>query len=575
MEITISQNGNQLITINNENVQDISINQNDNQLLTIESPTTPEIDISQRENQTIYIDGGGAVIGITDVLVNGITVVSGNIAYVTVPTKTSELENNSGFITNETDPTVPTVVKQITLADINNWNSKQNQLISGSTIKTVNNESLLGSGNINIDGTIYTAGDGISIENNIITNEITSYNDLTDLPDIPTKTSDLLNDSDYVSENDLSEVAFTGSYNSLSDTPIIPDSTSELINDSDFITGSEVSSEIQTAIATKQDTLVSGTNIKTINNNSLLGSGDLVISGGSATDVQINGTSITSNDVANIITESTYNETTNKIATKNDIPTQTSQLTNNSNFAVTNANNYFSTNQDITGILLKNSTSNYIKSRDNSVIRQTNGSNDTGFHPLTSVKTNNGEWTSGGLSGSNNYYLIYTTDSDYSGNINNEEIVEITPNKISNLICKDYYIMATLSSNQTISTEYALLNLNTTASSYGNKFTISNNKIVIGSGVSKIRISGMLFCENVGSWLNYLWVLVRKNNSTISNFIQSGNKNYQSIPLTPTIIDVVSGDQIDININNSNYSTGSVTVRSGYSNTWLLIEVVG
>lgn len=345
MEITINQNENQLITISNDNVQDISINQNDNQLLTIETPTTPEIDISQRENQTIYIDGGGVAIGVSDVLVNGVSVVSGNIAYVIVPTKTSELENDSHFITTETDPTVPTVVKQITLADINNWNSKQAQLISGSTIKTVNNESLLGSGNINIEGTTYTAGDGISIENNIITNEVTSYNDLTDLPDIPTKTSDLLNDSDFVSEDDLSEVAFTGSYNSLSDTPIIPDSTSELTNDSDFITSAEVSTEL----ATKQDLLVSGTNIKTINSNSILGSGDLVIGGGSATDVQINGTSIVSNNVANIITESAYNSSTNKIATKSDIPTSTSALTNDSNFAVTNANNNFSANQSING----------------------------------------------------------------------------------------------------------------------------------------------------------------------------------------------------------------------------------
>ncbi len=33
-------------------------------------------------------------------------------------------------------------------------------------------------------------------------------------------------------------------------------------------------------LSSKQDTLVSGTNIKTVNGNSLLGSGDLVISGG-------------------------------------------------------------------------------------------------------------------------------------------------------------------------------------------------------------------------------------------------------------------------------------------------------
>lgn len=86
----------------------------------------------------------------------------------------------------------------------------------------------------------------------------------------------------------------------------------------------------------KQEALVSGTNIKTINNTSLLGSGNITIQGGgggTATDVQINGTSITSNDVANIATEGTYNASTNKIATKSDIPTKTSDLINDSGFA--------------------------------------------------------------------------------------------------------------------------------------------------------------------------------------------------------------------------------------------------
>lgn len=41
----------------------------------------------------------------------------------------------------------------------------------------------------------------------------------------------------------------------------------------------------------------------------------------SSTDVQINGTSITSNDVANIVTNTAYDATTNKIATMSDVPT--------------------------------------------------------------------------------------------------------------------------------------------------------------------------------------------------------------------------------------------------------------
>ena len=43
-----------------------------------------------------------------------------------------------------------------------------------------------------------------------------------------------------------------------------------------------VEKAIKTKIDTKQDTLVSGTNIKTVNGNSLLGSGDITISGGVA-----------------------------------------------------------------------------------------------------------------------------------------------------------------------------------------------------------------------------------------------------------------------------------------------------
>lgn len=57
--------------------------------------------------------------------------------------------------------------------------------------------------------------------------------------------------------------------------------------------------------------------------------------GGTATDVQINGTSITVSNVANIITESAYNASTNKIATISDlptVPTNISSFTNDSGY---------------------------------------------------------------------------------------------------------------------------------------------------------------------------------------------------------------------------------------------------
>lgn len=151
------------------------------------------------EPQEITINGTGTVSGITNVYVNGVDVTEGTKAYVIVPTKLSELTNDEGFITNaeETDPTVPSYVKAISLADINSWNDKQDALVSGTTIKTINSTSLLGSGNIDV-GTEYTAGDGIDITDDIISNTITSYNDLSDLPTIPTNLSELTNDVGYV-----------------------------------------------------------------------------------------------------------------------------------------------------------------------------------------------------------------------------------------------------------------------------------------------------------------------------------------------------------------------------------------
>ena len=53
---------------------------------------------------------------------------------------------------------------------------KQDTLVSGTNIKTINNTSILGSGNIDIQGggggTTYTAGDGINIANDVISADI-------------------------------------------------------------------------------------------------------------------------------------------------------------------------------------------------------------------------------------------------------------------------------------------------------------------------------------------------------------------------------------------------------------------
>lgn len=63
---------------------------------------------------------------------------------------------------------------------------------------------------------------------------------------------------------------------------------SDIFDASNYYTKSETSgaTQISTALSDKQDTLVSGTNIKTVNNTSLLGSGDITITGGLQASVQ-------------------------------------------------------------------------------------------------------------------------------------------------------------------------------------------------------------------------------------------------------------------------------------------------
>lgn len=76
-----------------------------------------------------------------------------------------------------------------------------------------------------------------------------SYNDLTDKPSIPTKTSDLTNDSSFVVSTDLATVATSGSYNDLTDKPSLP------VVDQTF-NGASANAQSGVAIAGKLDDYV-------------------------------------------------------------------------------------------------------------------------------------------------------------------------------------------------------------------------------------------------------------------------------------------------------------------------------
>ena len=138
---------------------------------------------------------------------------------------------------------------------------KQDLLTSGTNIKTINNESLLGSGNISIQG-----GSGASVWGSI-TGTLSNQTDLNialnskaDVNSIPTRTSQLTNDSNFVNNLSTSVLAGDGLVSTvISDNNIylgleepMPSKTSDLTNDSGFINS-----------------------VKTFNNINLVGSGNV------------------------------------------------------------------------------------------------------------------------------------------------------------------------------------------------------------------------------------------------------------------------------------------------------------
>ena len=146
-----------------------------------------------------------------------------------------------------------------------------------------------------------------------------SYNDLSNkptIPTVPTNVSEFTNDAGYLTQNDIANkqdkltagenitiennvISSTGGTQIQADwnqtdveavdyiknkptIPTVPTNVSEFTNDAGYLTQHQDISNLATKaeVNAKQDELVSGTNIKTINGNSILGEGNIVIQGG-------------------------------------------------------------------------------------------------------------------------------------------------------------------------------------------------------------------------------------------------------------------------------------------------------
>ena len=184
----------------------------------------------------------------------------------------TEIKNSLNSKANKTDlhsHSNKNVLDGITSTEVENWNNKSefsgdyNDLINKPTLHSHSNKTILD----NITASKVSLWDSKSDFSG-------SYNDLTDTPTIPTKTSDLINDSNFVNSSDLnkkadktelhshinktildnissddidnwnSKTSFDGNYNSLTNKPSIPTKTSDLINDNNFVNTTQLNTKV-------------------------------------------------------------------------------------------------------------------------------------------------------------------------------------------------------------------------------------------------------------------------------------------------------------------------------------------
>jgi hypothetical protein len=167
--------------------------------------------------------------------------------------------------------------KPVSSATQSALNAKQDTLVSGTNIKTVNGTSVLGSGNISISSAVawggvtgtlsnqtdlQTALDGKVDENTAITGA-TKTKITYDAKGLVTAGADAT----------TADIADSTNRRYVTDAQLVVVGNTSGTNTGDNATNSQYS-----GLATsKQDTLVSGTNIKTINSTSLLGSGNVAV----------------------------------------------------------------------------------------------------------------------------------------------------------------------------------------------------------------------------------------------------------------------------------------------------------
>ena len=189
--------------------------------------------------------------------------------------------------------------------------SKQDTLVSGTNIKTINGQTLLGAGNIAIQGGTSNWDDITGKPEFAEVATSGDYNDLTNKPTIP-DVSNLATKAEIADMETKSHAAAT--YATKAEIPSLEGYLTETEASETYATKEQVSG--------KQDQLVSGTNIKTVNGQSLLGNGNIDITSGGTITVDSELSTTSENPVQNKVITSALNgkQDAGDYALKSEIP---------------------------------------------------------------------------------------------------------------------------------------------------------------------------------------------------------------------------------------------------------------
>jgi len=172
--------------------------------------------------------------------------------------------------------------KPISTATQTALNAKQNTLVSGSNIKTIEGQSILGAGNIDLtkaDVGLSNVDNTSDVNKPISTATQTALNAKQDTL-VSGSNIKTINFNSILGSGDISVVSTLNGTSPINASVGAGGSGNISINQATTSTNGFLSSTDWNTFNNKQAALVSGTNIKTINGNSVLGSGNLTISGG-------------------------------------------------------------------------------------------------------------------------------------------------------------------------------------------------------------------------------------------------------------------------------------------------------